>query len=167
MKAAILGNGPSRLKYFDNKIHYDTVAGCNVPWVLVDWTVVLDEEVIKRWAEEPDLITVPTYFSRHAWAETDQVKQRRFFKQFFKNIVIPGKDYDTSGHVACKILIKEGYTEIDLYGFDSWFDDTIESTSHELFSNQPIHKENFIKGWRKLWNDIITDYEEVQLNFIR
>ena len=167
MKAAILGNGPSRTKYFDNKIHYDIVAGCNVPWINVDWTVVLDDEVVSRWAKEPDLITVPTYFSRHAWMKTDQVKQRRFFKQFLKEIVVPGKDYDTSGHVACKILMREGYTDIDLYGFDSWFEDTIESTSHELFNNYPDNKATFIRGWRKLWNEMMENHPAVKLNFIR
>ena len=168
MKAAILGNGPSRLKYFDNKIKYDIIAGCNVPWVNVDWTVVLDEEVVQKWAREPDLITVPTYFSRHAWAETDVVKQRNYFKQFLIEIVIPGKTYDTSGHVASRILIKKGCTEIDLYGFDSWFEDTIESVSHTMFKNHPSeNSSHHIKGWRNKWNEIMNNNPEVKLNFIK
>lgn len=168
MKVAVLGNGPSRLSYLKHVSEYDTVAGCNAPWTRVDWTVVLDEEVVQRWAREPDLITVPTYFSRHAWAETDAIKKREFFKPFLIDLVYPAKEYDTSGHIACRILIKNGYTEIDLYGFDSYWKDTIESLSHNLFKNHPDpNSKKHYEGWRKMWNKIQEDNPGVKLNFKR
>ena len=156
MIGAVLGNGPSRESYFQSKLNYDIVVGCNVPWTEVDFTVVLDEEVVRYWAEYPDLITVPTYFSKHAWMETDAIRKRSQFEQYFQGLVYPGPEYDTSGHVACSLLIKQGCDEIHVYGADVMFDDTLESRSHHLFKNHPdLDSKAHMQGWRKRWQKLV------------
>lgn len=167
MIAAILGNGPSHELYLQSSIKYDIVAGCNVPWTAVDFTVVLDTEVVQRWATEPDLITVPTYFSTWAWGETDAIKKRPFFEQYFKGIVKPLPEYDTSAHNACSILIKEGYKEIHVYGADVMKTDTIESRSHKLFKNHPPNNsKKHILGWRARWKTIVDDNPQTKVEFV-
>jgi hypothetical protein len=168
MIAALLGNGPSKESYLASSIKYDILVGCNVPFTTVDFTVVLDEEVIWRWAREPDLITVPTYFSEHAWRETDAIKKRPFFQQYFKGIVKPLPEYDTSGHVACSLLIKEGYKEIHVYGADVMFEDTLESASHKLFKNYPdLNSKAHMQGWRNRWNNLLDNNPNCSIIFKR
>lgn len=168
MIAAILGNGPSRFSYLTTEENYSVVAGCNVPWTAVDWTVVLDEEVIQRWATTPNLITVPTYFSKHAWMETDAVRKRPQFEKYFLGLVYPGPEYDTSGHVAASLLIGMGYKEIHVYGADSQWDNTLESASHAMFKNHPDPNSSaHVKGWRNRWKQIQDGNPDVNIVFKR
>lgn len=168
MIAAILGNGPSRESYYNSDTQYDVVVGCNIPWTDVDFTVVLDEEVVQRWATEPTLINVPTYFSKHAWMETDAIRKRDFFQPFFKGLVTPLPEYDTSGHVACSLLMKQGYTEIHVYGADVMFADTLESRSHQFFKNHPDPDSNaHIKGWRNRWQKLVDENPQIRVEFKR
>ena len=167
MKAALLGNGPSRELYLKNVFDYDTVVGCNAPWTRVDWTVVWDKEVIHVWSKNMDLIKVPTYFSRDAWATTDAIKKRDLFQPHFAGFVQRSEMYDTSGHIACRLLIEHGYKEIDLYGFDSYWEDTIESISHDIFNNRSALPESLCDKWRKIWAKIQRTNKDVKLNFKR
>ena len=158
MIGAVLGNGPSRESYYQSTIKYDIVAGCNVPWTEVDFTVVLDEEVVQRWAVEPELISSPTYFSEHAWRETDAIRKRNFFQPFLKGLVKPGPEFDTSGHIACSLLIKEGCNEIHVFGADVMFDDTLESRSHQFFKNYPdLNSKAHMQGWRNRWEKLVDN----------
>ena len=166
MKTAVLCNGPSR-NLFNSSDGYHYIIGCNVPWTKVDATVVLDENVIDRWAKEPELITVPTYFSRKAWMHTDSIKKRSFFEKYFIDIVDILPEYDTSGHNAVKCAIKRGAVEIDIYGCDSWFEQTIVSYTHKYFKNlNPDDSKKHVIGWRKRWQEIIDGNPTVKINFI-
>jgi hypothetical protein len=167
MIAAILGNGPSRVSYFQNKIKYDTIVGCNIPWTDVDYTIILDEEVVARWKAEPNMIKVPAYFSVHSWEYIDRpLRAIEFFEPFKLGIVKPGKEFDTSGHVACSLLISKGYKEIDVYGADVMFSDTLESRSHDFFKNHPDPNSSaHIRGWRNRWQRIVEGNPDVIINF--
>lgn len=87
MKIAVLGNGPSRTS-FQNPGDYDLIIGCNVPWTEdVHCTVVVDEEIVNAWAKQPTLIKVPTYFSVKAWMQTDAIRKRAFFQDYFAGLI--------------------------------------------------------------------------------
>lgn len=167
--AAILGNGPSRESYFHSDIEYDSIVGCNVPWTEVDYTIILDEEVVEAWSKDLNLIKCPAYFSRHAWEYIDRpLKARDKFADRFLGLVYPAPEYDTSGHVACSLLIKNGYDEIHVYGADSMWKDTLESRSHELFKNHPDQNSRaHINGWRNRWNHILDNNPQVKVEFIQ
>lgn len=167
MIAAILGNGPSRISYLQSKTNYDIVVGCNIPWTDVDYTIILDEEVVERWKSEPELIKVPAYFSKHAWDYIDKpLKAKEFFEPFRLGIVTPRPEYDTSGHVACVQLILSGYNEIDVYGADVMFSDTLKSRSHDFFKNHPDPNSSaHMRGWRKRWQTIMEGYPDAIINF--
>lgn len=165
MKAAVLCNGPSRSAYNPDK-EYAFRIGCNIPWTKVDCTVVLDEQVVRKWAKQQDLITVPTYFSVKAWRETDLLG-REFFRQFLIDLVEPLPEYDSSGHVACSQAIKKGYKDIDIYGCDSWFTQNVDSYTRQFIKSNTIHTpDTHSIGWRKRWKQIMDNNPDVKLNFI-
>lgn len=167
MKAAVLCNGPSRNDY-TTRTGYDFVIGCNIPWCDVDATVVLDEAVVQKWSSQPDLISVPAYFSRKAWMFTDEIKKRKFFEKFLIELVDVLPEYDSSGHHAAMACARRGASEIDIYGCDSWFDQTIASYTHKYFKNlNPDDSKKYVYGWRNRWNHIINQNPNIKFTFIR
>ena len=168
MKCAVLCNGPSRILYTPSA-EYDFVIGCNIPWTKVDATVILDEEVIRLWAKKPNLITVPSYFSVKAWAETDAIKKRDFFRPFMINMITPKDPYHSSGHNAVEQMIHKGYTEIDIFGCDSYYSKIAHSYTRTHIKHGGVVDGDMkaIQGWRERWNEIIKNHPEVRLNFVR
>jgi hypothetical protein len=168
MKCAVLCNGPSRVD-FQSRDGYTYVIGCNIPWFdEVDATVVLDEAIVDMWYKEPDLIKVPAYFSRHAWAWTDVGHRREFFRPRLIEMVSPSPEYDSSGHVAVTCMIKKGFKQIDVWGCDSWFDQTIVSYTHGYVRNlNPDDSKRHVVGWRNRWKAIMEGYPDVTIEFKR
>lgn len=167
MKCAVLCNGPSRILY-EQSAEYGFLIGCNIPWTKVDATVVLDEQVVRLWAKNPDLITVPTFFSVKAWQETDAVKKRDFFRQFLIKIVNIKLPYHSSGHIAVEQAIDKDYTDIDIFGCDSWFSEIGKSYTRTHIKDGGIvdGDTRSIEGWRNRWKEIMDKHPEVKLNFI-
>ena len=163
MKAALLCNGPSRV-VFQPSLEYNYLIGCNIPWTEVDSTVVLDVGVVQQWFKRK-IKPVPTWFSRHAWRETN-FTNRKYFQESFLGLVDPLPQYDSSGHVACSKLIELGYKQIDIYGCDSWWSDVTNSHTHQYTDTRPENTSKHIVGWRKRWNTIISSNEEVNITFI-
>lgn len=163
MIAAVLCNGPSRIA-FQDRARYNYVIGCNIPWTEVDSTVVLDIGVVAKWWQYK-LPNVPTWFSEHAWRET-KFKNREYFKETFLGLVKPLPEYDSSGHVACSKVIELGYTEIDIYGCDSWFTNDTSSHTHKYLDTRPTDTSKHVIGWRKRWESIINSNPDVKITFI-
>lgn len=168
MKAALLCNGPSRISYKPTE-SYDYVIGCNIPWTNVDSTVILDKEVIDKWAKQPDLINVPAHFSVEAWRYTDAIKKRDIFRPYLLGLITPKYPYHSSGHNAAEILIKMGYEEIDIYGCDSWFSDVTQSFTRTIITKKHSSDGSMkhIIGWRNRWKEIIENHPEININFIQ
>jgi len=164
MKAAVLCNGATR-SLFTAPDRYRYLIGCNIPWRQVDANVVLDIEVVRRWYKQKDLISAPTYFSESAWRET-RFTERKFFEPFFLGLVKQLPEHDSCGHVACRKVIELGYTEIDIYGCDSWFEYNNDSHTHQWVDSRSIDKKKQIDAWRVHWNKIIADHPDVVINFI-
>lgn len=163
MKAAVLCNGPSR-SLFVEPDRYDYIIGCNFPWTKVDSTVVLDIGVVQQWFKRK-MPPVPTWFSRHAWRETN-FTSRAYFRDSFLDLVDPLPEYDSSGHVACSKVIELGYNEIDIYGCDSWWEDVTDSHTHQYVDGRPSDRTKHIIGWRNRWKAIISSKPDVVINFI-
>ena len=121
MKAALLGNGPSR-KFYDPSKEYAYRIGCNIPWADVDATVITDDNVVVLWKKNNDLIKCPVFFSQKAWMFTDEIKFRPFINEnnYYAGM-IDRKPYESSGNSACRKLVELGYKEIDIYGCDAYF----------------------------------------------
>jgi hypothetical protein len=166
-KVAVLCNGPSRSAYNPNT-EYAYRIGCNIPWTKVDCTVVLDEEIVRKWAKQQDLIDVPTYFSVNAWRETYSTRIRdTFFRKYMVEVIKPHYPYHSSGHNAAEIVIKLGYKELDIYGCDSWFSQNVDSYTRQFIKSTTQNTPDMhTAGWRKRWKDIIAANPDVKINFI-
>lgn len=172
MRAAILGNGPSRKHYDPSKV-YDFRLGCNIPWTDVDATLILDENIIKLWNKDPDLIKVPAYISKKAWMYGDELKTFRPMineKNLLLGLVekIPNS-HESSGNVAARKLIELGYTELHIYGCDAYF-----TAAHG--HNTKSYTRDFISGtdminnsykWKLRWDELIKANPSVKFNFIK
>lgn len=166
MKAAVLGNGPSRTAY-KGRGDYHYVMGCNIPWCKdVDATTIIDSPVVDRWFKQQDLVNCPVYFSRNAWRECIN-KKRKFFKPYFKSLIDTLPQFDSSGHNAVKVVISLGYKQIDIYGCDSMFENTTVSYTDEFIDKRQVLKPiKQIEGWKNTWNNIISNNPDVRFNFI-
>lgn len=166
MKVAVLCNGPSR-EIFRDSLEYEFVIGCNIPWTVVDATVILDVEVIHYLSKHPELINIPAYFSRKAWMITDEIKKRKFFDPYLIELVDdPKYPYHSAGHIAVEAMIRKGATEIDVFGCDSRFTPTLESYTHQYVDTSDETK-RCIEGWNIGWDYIIENNPSIKINFIK
>jgi hypothetical protein len=165
MKAAVLCNGPSRNDY-EPSTDYGFTIGCNIPWTKVDATVIIDTEIIHYLAKHSELI-IPSYFSRKAWMVTDGIKKRNLFEPYLIELVDPNYTWHSAGHIAAEIMIRKGFTEIDIFGCDSWFENTLESHTHKYSDTSSFSVNACINGWKTRWKTMMENNPNVSLNFIR
>lgn len=163
MKAAVLCNGPSRILY--KNTGYDYIIGCNFPWTNVDSTVILDIQVVHKWLKDK-MQPVPIWFSRHAWRECHH-RDRNYFKDYFLGLVDQQKDFDSCGHVATRKVIELGYTDIDIYGCDSYFENKIDSYTHQYVANISPKLIKQMEGWRKRWDALVESNDHINITLIR
>ena len=63
--------------------------------------------------------------------------------------------------------LKKEFTEIDLYGIDSMFTNTVKSFTNTLVHDKnPDSEHQRIVNWRKNWDKLQNDYPNVIFNFI-
>lgn len=165
MKCAVLGNGPSRSAYV-SRDGYDLVIGCNIPWAEVDSTMVIDGQVVLKWSKNPELIKCPVSFIRATWMYTDSIKFRNYILENNQFLSLePTLQDHSSGHYAAIRALRLGYKHIDLYGIDSWFEDTLETYTRGFVEDNPPATK--IPRWRQLWLNLADKYPDATLNFIR
>jgi hypothetical protein len=169
MKAAVVCNGPSRFA-FNEKLEYNYTIGCNIPWTKVDATVILDGNVVERWSRDLSLISCPAFFTARAWRSTDEYKIREYIlnNNLFIDLMPDVREFFSAGHVAAQIMCENDFTELDIYGVDSLFKDTVESFTNTLVhDHNPDSERQRIVHWRLNWDRLQNDYPEVTFNFIR
>jgi len=166
-KGNVLGNGP-RWKYFKPNGLY--TMGCNFPPLEVDCTSIIDREVIRKWATGTvDMRTDKVILNR---ASSETMKEhRKFFQQNTVHVIGTInvlRNYYSSGHWAAYAMIKLGYTELDIYGCDSWFEVDIGSyTDNFVEKGKPNYNPKFVGEWRKSWNRLAQEEGKgVTFNFI-
>jgi len=169
MKAAVVCNGPSRFAFQEN-LGYNYIIGCNIHWTKVNATVILDGNVIHRWAGDPNLISCPAFFTTKAWRTTDEVKFREYIlnNNLFIDMMPDAPEFFSAGHVAAQIMCENDFTELDIFGVDSMFKDTVESFTNTLvYDHNPDSELQRIVNWRLNWDKLQNDYPEVTFNFIK
>lgn len=160
MKAAVLGNGPSR-HCFNTPTEYDVIVGCNIPWTKVDYLVVLDESVVDFWCDKES--GNKTIFSKRAYQRyldsSSDLTPHVIFTEVAYGI-------ETSAHIAVLFLIQLGYTAIDVYGCDSRFSNVTKSRTNDYVA--PVRKSrDFVKHWNANWDEIIVNNPSITINFVR
>lgn len=158
MKVAVLCNGPSRVA-FKEDLGYNYLIGCNIPWRQVDATVVMDVNVLDKFAEP-----IKFYCSRNAWRS---LHKRERFIDYLIELFDPLPEYDSTGHAAARIAIKLGATQIDIYGCDSWFTNNTESHTHQFVDSRSTDMNKNVSVWRSRWYELFAKHPEIRFNFIR
>lgn len=169
MKAAVVCNGPSRFAFQEN-LKYNYTIGCNIPWTKVNSTVILDSNVVERWSRDLNLISCPAFFTRKSWMATDELKIRNYILEhnLFIGLLPQYPEFYSAGHVAASIVCKNNYKELDIFGVDSMFEDTVVSFTNTLVDDHnPDSERQRIVNWRINWDKLQKDYPEVIFNFIR
>lgn len=157
MKIAVLGNGDSR-SLFTSADRYSYLIGCNIPWRQVDFTVIMDVNVIDK-LKDP----VRFYCSRNAWR--DLHKNERYIGHLIEVFdTLP--EYDSAGHAAARIAIKLDATEIDIYGCDSWFSNNTDSYTHQYVDSRSIDMNKNVSVWRARWYELMAKHPQIKFNFI-
>jgi hypothetical protein len=63
--------------------------------------------------------------------------------------------------------MKKGFTEIDIYGCDSWFEQTtVSSTWDIIITPRNPNDIKKVKGWRDRWHTLMNKYPDSRVNFI-
>lgn len=169
MRGAVVANGPSRIAFTSSEGYIYTI-GCNIPWTKVDSTVILDGNVIHRWSSDLNLISCPAFFTSRSWRTTDEVRIRDYIinNNLFIELIPDFPEFYSAGHVAAQIMCENDFTELDIYGVDSMFKDTVESFTNTLvYDHNPDSEKQRIVNWRKNWDKLQKDYPDVIFNFIR
>lgn len=147
MKAAILGNGPSRIHYNSDDI-YDIVIGCNIPWATVDATIICDQEIVDILKKDLTLIQVPVIISNIVY---ERMKELRIVDEFTVLKVFKPKDWHNSALYAVDYLMEQQANEIHVYGCDSIFENDISSTTDKHLDKK-MDSDMFLRHWRKEWH---------------
>lgn len=168
-KGNVLCNGPRMQYYTPNGLF---TIGCNFPPVPVDVTSIIDREVIRTWAKgKVKMMTNKVVFNR---AAIETYKEcRKYFSQEENKIQILGtfdviRSYYSSGHWAAYAMIRLGFTELDIYGCDSFWTTNIGSyTDNFIEKGKPLDNPKFAGEWRKSWNRLaMEEGKGVIFNFI-
>lgn len=160
MKTALLCNGPSRL-VFNPDLVYNYTIGCNIPWSVVNSTMIMDVNVLQKFTNPCDF-----YISKKAWIECpNKIKEK--LNRYLLGIIDPLPEYDSAGHAAARMLITLGATSIDIYGCDSWWENNTESHTHQYVDGRSADMSKHVSVWRQRWYELMGKYPQVNFNFIR
>lgn len=162
MIGAVVGNGPSADLY---DLSADFVIACNIPSksYSVDATVIVDEEIVWLLKNNPELIEVPVILSNKAW---EKMKELKIDNQFEILDSFRSEEWHNAGHYAAKYLIKNvDCSDIQIWGCDSYFEDTIESTTDDYV--QKRNDMTFVRHWRRVWNEIIDNNPRISFEIKR
>lgn len=169
MKCAVLCNGPSRIKYQPSP-EYMIVVGCNIPWTKVDITVMLDTQIIDAWNKDRSLVDCKVIYSKQSWNHAKNIDSYFFGLHYHDDIEIDMNQH-SAGHNAVEFCIKAGYTDIDIYGCDNYFDNLDASYTRQFIPLDSPNREwrhfETVKGWRRRWKTLKEQNPNNRLNFIK
>ncbi len=163
MIGVVLGNGPSK-KHYDRS--GDFVLGCNIPSedISVDATVICDEEIVWVLKNDLTLIQIPIIISTKVY---EKMKELGIVNHFQIHHVFKPREWHNAAHYAADYLINYGCDELHIWGCDSIFQDTVESTTSQHVVKQTTGDDRFIRNWRIVWDQKRKDNEHVHFVVFR
>lgn len=165
MKVAVLCNGPSRVLWNGDST-YDLLIGCNIPWTSVDYTVVLDSEVVQVMLKDPSQIKYKIYFGHRAWSFIESIRKQKVFDQYSLGVRYVEKNYHSSGHVAAEIALERGATQIDVYGCDSYWSNDVSTYTRNFVDWYGTKVDETVAGWRSRWITMQQENPKVKFVFV-
>lgn len=146
MIAHILGNGPSKSLY-EQQDGY--IIGCNIQAHPVHVSVVVDVKPFHLYMANRQIFQgKPIITSQYAM---NGMKHKNIEAEFDILYKLPFLDkYVSAGHIAVEWALDNDYTEIHLWGFDSIWADTQE-TSTDNFIQRDRQQHDLFIHWREKW----------------
>jgi len=151
MIAHILGNGPSR-KHFINTPEGD-IFGCNLSdsALPLKATFIMDKVVINHIHNNKIKLNFPVIIPNEIRTIATQCPYPPIILHTMHEKLKAG---ESTGHRGVLWLMKNGYKEIHMWGFDSMKKDSVESDTHQLIPEGP-HCETNYKKWRVTWDKLL------------
>lgn len=147
MKVHILGNGPSHVLYTPNDGY---VMGCNFQTHPVDVSVIVDCKPYHIYLRDRNMIPTRRLITSK-YAIEGVLKPRDILHEFeiVEEVPFLGK-YMSAGHIAVDWALRNHYTELHLWGFDSIWADTQETKTDAVIDRTRAQFDLFIH-WREKW----------------
>ena len=165
MECNILGSGARRSLFRNNKL---ASIGCNAPWTKVNFSLIFDEQVINILPNDIEYkLIVHSRVYGHITQNKPEFK-KHIHCVFDSAIVGESKYKQSSAHYAATYMIKTGYTKLNLYGIDAWFEPENWANS---YTDQFIEKPkgipiNIGMHWKSEWQLMMKQFPKVEFNFI-
>ena len=69
--------------------------------------------------------------------------------------------------MSAEIMIRKGFTELDIYGCDSWFDPNNywESHTNQFLKEKKETEEGLGHSWNEEWKRMMALYPNIKFNF--
>lgn len=158
MIAHLIGNGPSK-KHFTNSPEGD-IYGCNLsdPERDLTATFIMDKAVLHHIENTGLALNFPIIIPGSL---RNLAGRCRILDTLPREI----ENGESTGHHAVQYLLRKGYAEIHMWGFDSLHADTVESDSQQKMPESVAHPTNFIR-WRNNWDRIFKSPEAMSCRFV-
>lgn len=156
----IVGNGPSREMFTKSE---NFAIGCNFARdVSVDATCVIDRHVINK-MHNYDYKPAPL-IAQKAFKRTIKDYQSQGTPLPIYDLIdrIPGPEYSSGHHAVIYAANQLNATRVNLFGFDSFAKDSVESDTHEIWNNTVVwHR---WKDWRNSWTRYFESRKDIQFH---
>lgn len=142
----ILGNGPSHILYEPQDGY---IIGCNIQTHPIDISVVLDIKPFHLYLRDRNIFQgkpiITSEYAMHG-VRHKNVEQELDILQKLEYL----EKYVSAGHIAVQWALEHDYTEIHLWGFDSIWEDTIETKTDQIIPRSRVQDDLFVH-WREKW----------------
>lgn len=172
--AHVVGNGPSWTDF--RKINSeDFVIGCNMTKCPdADVTMLTDIKLytqwmhLLRWKRDAEIINVPVIASNKVVEHMSVTEDNRLQVYSTYEKVFGAEPLQlSSGHYGVLWAIDNGYTDIHVWGIDSYFKNHIYSYTDERIKSDlkkdPERVKNVADRWVIEWDKIIADHPEIRI----
>ena len=175
--AHVVGNGPSWVD-FKRLSDQDFVIGCNVTKVLgADATMMSDVSLCnqiqhhRRHNRKPAIPKIPPVIANPGVVEwlgnpVNDCHEMTLYSTYRRPEGVRSLEM-SSAHYAVLWLIDHGYTDIHVWGIDSYFKNHIYSHTDNLkkskLKQDPNRVSEVATGWSDRWDQIIKGNQQVQI----
>jgi len=152
MIAHILGNGPSKVNFRGFPV--GDIYGCNLADAdrNLTATFIMDKVVLVHMQNNNLRLNFPIIISQSLASIARRCNPK---PEVLDTISAEIQNGESTGHHGVQYLLKKGYTEIHMWGFDSLYTESIASDSHTKIP-EGIHWDDNWKRWRVNWDKIFN-----------
>lgn len=160
--AHLIGNGPSK-KLFKNLYPDAPIFGCNLgePSLPMTATFIMDQVVINHIQNSGVKLNYPVIIPQMMESHV-----RKYVPvQIYGTVPTELVNGESTGHKAVEWLLAAGYTEIQMWGFDSLKEDHVNSDTQAKIPHALADPKNYLR-WRERWKRIFSSEAGKKCQFV-